>query len=413
MGIISGNEPDSSNLDNMPVGLYYYYIDKAKLSEAGYLGWVSTIESVTFNPFIEENNLSLYKANFDTDRYGTPSGIIPNCYRIVTNNVIEKVLGEIKLFPLKSEIDEFDDIRLHFYPFKYYLVTDYINSPLIVKPELVKTNSNTMIIKVLTAPLSQEGKYNIFVDNYKYDSYGNLEGIINNTPFMLPVSSSAYSQFLASSSASFHQGNINAMLENDVTLKQGLRSNDFSNISNMVNTGVGIGASLITGNIGGIISNAVSGVTGYFENQMQRDFMKENASLKENAISSMANAKITDMLTTPKALKTCGTDTLFNLANGRFKIDVVEYGMNEQQHYRVLDYLQRYGYAQNKYMRLSLANRKYFTFIKTNICNVIGEKIPHSDLEEIKTIFNSGITFWNMDNVKTIGDYQVNNEEVN
>lgn len=413
MGIISGNEPDSSNLDNMPVGLYYYYIDKSRLSEAGYLGWVSTIESVTFNPFIEENNLSLYKANFDTDRYGTPSGTIPNCYRIVTNNVIEKVLGEIKLFPLKSEIDEFDDIRLHFYPFKYYLVTDYINSPLIVKPELVKTNSNTMIIKVLTAPLSQEGKYNIFVDNYKYDSYGNLEGIINNTPFMLPVSSSSYSQFLASSSASFHQGNINAMLENDVTLKQGLRSNDFSNISNMVNTGVGIGTSLVTGNIGGIISNAASGVTGYFENQMQRDFMKENATLKENAISSMANAKITDMLTTPKALKTCGTDTLFNLANGRFKIDVVEYGMNEQQHYRVLDYLQRYGYAQNKYMRLSLANRKYFTFIKTNICNVIGEKIPHADLEEIKTIFNSGITFWNMDNVKTIGDYQVNNEEVN
>ena len=412
MGIISGNEPDSSNLDNMPVGLYYYYIDKAKLSEAGYLGWVSTIESVTFNPFVEENNLSLYKANFDTDRYGTPSGAIPNCYRIVTNNVIEKVLGEVKLFPLKSEIDEFDDIRLHFYPFKYYLITDYINSPLIVKPELVKTHANKMIIKVLTAPLSQEGKYNIFVDNYKYDMYGNLEGIVNNTPFMLPVSSSAYSQFLASSSASFHQGNINAMLENDVTLKQGLRSNDFSNISNIINTGVGVGANLVSANFGGAISSLGNGITSFFENQMQRDFMKENASLKENAISSMANAKVSDMLTTPKALKTCGTDTLFNLVNGRFRIDVVEYGMNDQQHYRVLDYLKRYGYAQNKYMRLTLANRKYFTFIKTNVCNVTGEKIPHSDLEEIKTIFNSGITFWNMDNVRTIGDYQVNNEEV-
>lgn len=412
MGIISGNEPDSSNLDNMPVGLYYYYIDKAKLSEAGYLGWVSTIESVTFNPFVEENDLSLYKANFDTDRYGTPNGNIPNCYRVVTNNVIEKVLGEVKLFPLKSEIDEFDDIRLHFYPFKYYLITDYINSPLIVKPELVKTHANKMIIKVLTAPLSQEGKYNIFVDNYKYDMYGNLEGIVNNTPFMLPVSSSAYSQFLASSSASFHQGNINAMLENDVTLKQGLRSNDFSNISNIINTGVGVGANLVSANFGGAISSLGNGITSFFENQMQRDFMKENASLKENAISSMANAKVSDMLTTPKALKTCGTDTLFNLVNGRFRIDVVEYGMNDQQHYRVLDYLQRYGYAQNKYMRLTLANRKYFTFIKTNVCNVTGEKIPHSDLEEIKTIFNSGITFWNMDNVRTIGDYQVNNEEV-
>jgi len=86
MAIINANEPDSSNLSNLPVGLYYYYIDKSKLDESNYLGWTSTIESVTFNPFIEEDDLSLYRANFDTDRYGKQMGTIPNCYRIATKN---------------------------------------------------------------------------------------------------------------------------------------------------------------------------------------------------------------------------------------------------------------------------------------------------------------------------------------
>ena len=412
MAIISSNEPDSSNLSNIPIGLYYYYIDKSKLNEANYLGWVSTIESVTFNPFLEESDLSLYKANFDTDRYGKPNGNIPNCYRIATNNVIEKILGEIKLFPLKSELDTFDDIKLHLYPFKYYLVTDYINTPLLIKPQLVKSNNNKMVIKVLTAPISQEGKYNIFVDNYKFDMNGNLEGIINNTSLMLPVSSSAYSQFLATSSASFHQGNINAMLENDVTLKQGLKSNQLDQLQNVFGSGLGLIGNVLSGNIGGALSTASNGVFNAMDLHNQNQFMKENHSVKENAISSMANAKVSDMLTTPRALKTCGSDTIFNLVNGRYKIDVIEYGMNDEQRFRVLDYLQRYGYAQNKYMRLSLNNRKYFTFIKTSLCNVIGEKIPHKDLEEIKSIFNSGVTFWNMDNVPKIGDYQVDNKEV-
>ena len=54
MSIINANEPDTSNLSNIPVGLYYYYIDKSKINEASYLGWVDTVQSVTFNPFIEE-----------------------------------------------------------------------------------------------------------------------------------------------------------------------------------------------------------------------------------------------------------------------------------------------------------------------------------------------------------------------
>lgn len=413
MAIINANEPDSSNLSNLPVGLYYYYIDKSKLDESNYLGWTSTIESVTFNPFIEENDLSLYRANFDTDRYGKPSGTIPNCYRIATNNLIEKILGSIKIFPDRNELDIDEEIKLHLYPYKYYLITDYYNNPLLIKPQLVMQGTNkTMVIKVLTAPISQEGKYNIFVENYKGDNIGNLEGNINNSALMLPVSSSAYSQFLATSSTSFTQGNINSMLENDVTLKQGLRTNQLSQTQNLLNSGLGVLGNVLTGNIGGALSTGVNGIFNAMSLNNQNDFLRENANLKENAISSMANAKITDMLNTPKSLKTCGNDTIFNLANSRQKIDVIEYGLTSEVKFKLTDYFKRYGYVQNRYMNISLSNRKYYTFIKTSICNVVGDKIPHNDLNEIKEIFNSGVTFWNMKNSPTIGDYYVDNKEV-
>lgn len=414
MAILEGNEKDSTVLDNIPLGLYYYYINKNKLDEANYLGYAPTIESITFNPFIDETDLTLFKNNFDIDRYGKPSGNIPKCYRIASNNAINKLLGEIKLFPLKSELSN-DEIKLYIYPFRYFLITDYINPPLLIKPELVfnkGSNDNKIRIKVLTAPVSQEGKYNIYVENYKKDNKGNLEGSINNTSLMLPVSSSAYAQFLATSSTSFNQGVINSLLENDVSLRQGVESNKLDYTQSMTNnalSGIGNLFSLNFGGLGGNIANALFGTASY---NMNNSHLQENAGLKENNIVSMKNAKISDMLNTPKALKTCGNDTIFNLSNSRSKIDIIEYGLTDQNRDRLLDYFNRYGYSLNRYFRLYMNNRKYFTFIKTVVCNVTGENIPHKHLEEIKQIFNSGITFWNMKNNPEIGNYFVNNEEV-
>ena len=44
-------------------------------------------------------------------------------------------------------------------------------------------------------------------------------------------------------------------------------------------------------------------------------------------------------------------------------------------------------------------------------CDVFGEKIPKDDLDIIKTVFETGITFWNVENGIRIGDYSVSNNE--
>lgn len=412
MGYIQANEPDTSICGNIPVGLYYYYIHKSKLSEANYLGWVSTIQSVTYNPFIDENDLSLYVNSFDTTRFGTPSGGIPKCYRIATSNIIEKVIGTIKPFPNKNELNNYD-IKLYCYPFRYFIITDYMNTPLLIKPELIVNGVGESVnIKITTAPLSQNGKYLISVDNYKSDNVGNLEGIVNSNSLMLPVSSDAYSQFIATSSSSFHQGNINAMLENDVTLKQGLNQNAMSQIQNNVSTGFGVIGNLLSGNLGGALSTGVNGYLNNYTLNMNADFMRENHSLKESVISTMANAKISDMISTPKSMLTCGNDSLFNLFNSRQKIDLIEYRADTRKLNLLNQHFKRYGYLLNNYKSINIHVRKYYTYVKTSICNIQGEIIPHKDLEEIKNIFNSGITFWDISTGVKVGNYNIDNGEV-
>lgn len=433
MAIKVGNDIGTSVIESIPLGVYYYAIPHNKTYESNYLGFVNTIEGLTYNPFLELSDIfNVIECNFDTDKYGKPNGSIPKCYRIFSLESIEKDLGNVQLFSYDGQVtNKIDEPRLQAYPFRYFLITDYMNSPLLIRPELVDSNDNRLRVKVKTCAISQQTKYNIYVENYKGDSEGNLNGMVNSCPMMLPVTSSAYAQFLATSSATFSQGNINAMLENDLSLKQGLASNNLkyqqgtaSNLISGISSGFGALGSLLGGNIGGAISGAI-GVGGamvnqHFNtltNQLANSQLNERNKLTDFEISTMANAKITDMINTPNSIKTSGNDSIFNLINSNRKVDIIEYGLDDRTESRLIDYFAKYGYRYNKWDFIELNSRKYFNFIKTDVCNIHGENIPNEYLEEIKNIFNRGVTIWHVDNGATPSRYTFeqlyNNKEVN
>lgn len=418
MSIQQGNDTETSILENVPVGLYYYCIPINKVGSATYLGFVDTIQSITYNPFIEVEDMStIIECSFDVDRYGTPKLGIPKCYRMLFLDTIDKLLKEIPAFPSSdASLGSFEP-KLYAFPFRYFMITDYMNSPLVIKPELCEDYK--LKLRVKTTNVAMESKYNLYVEGYKGDFNGNLNGMSNNCPLMLPVVSSAYSQFLATSSASFHQGNINAMMENDLSLKQGLASNNLAyrqgtvnNLMSGVSSGIGGIASLLTLNAGGVVNGAMgavqAGINQHFNNlsnNLANSQLKERNQLSEFEISSMANAKVTDLINTPNSIKTCGNDTLFNLVNGNRKVDIVEYGVDSRYRVRIHDYFAKYGYKVNRWEALNVNSRKYFNFIKTNTCNITGEKIPHEYLEEIKGIFDRGVTIWHVDNGADVGNY--------
>ena len=70
------------------------------------------------------------------------------------------------------------------------------------------------------------------------------------------------------------------------------------------------------------------------------------------------------------------------------------------------DYFSFYGYKVNSVEVINPHKRTYYDYIKTIGCNITGN-IPQSELLEIKSLFDRGITLWH--NTSHFLDYSVNN----
>lgn len=73
------------------------------------------------------------------------------------------------------------------------------------------------------------------------------------------------------------------------------------------------------------------------------------------------------------------------------------------------DYFSMFGYRTDRMKLPNITGRSNWNYVKTLGCNVIAD-IPQKDLQEIKGMFNSGITLWH--NPATFLDYSQNNNIV-
>ena len=71
------------------------------------------------------------------------------------------------------------------------------------------------------------------------------------------------------------------------------------------------------------------------------------------------------------------------------------------------DYFTMYGYKVNSLKIPNIRGRRNWNFIRTIGANIEGD-IPQSDIEELKQIFNAGVTLWHHTN--TYLDYSQNND---
>ena len=84
------------------------------------------------------------------------------------------------------------------------------------------------------------------------------------------------------------------------------------------------------------------------------------------------------------------------------------YKMSIKRQYAELidDYFSAYGYQINNYKIPNITGRTNWNYVKTVNCNIVGD-IPQKDLQELKSIFNNGVTFWH--NPSTFLDYSQSN----
>lgn len=421
MTILSkGSDFNKTIIHKNLVGLYYYVLDKEHIREndganSSIFSYVPTIQTISFNPFMDltHNFIEVVPSDFDESNFGTPNASYkPMVYRV--KNFIEhsKELGKYKIKIKKSDLTEDIETRLLFYPFKYYTLCDYLNPPLILKPELLETDEEGNISIQVKIALSQTSKYNLFVKGYKGDNIGNKEGINNNNPLLFPVGSSAYAQFLATQGNTFNQSNANALAENDQSYRQNIQSLNFNEDKQLFNNLSNAVGSALNTNVSGVLSSVANNHFDTLGNQLTRQFTNENRELKEYSIESMALARKKDYLNTPRTMKTLGNDSIFNMALAQHSVDIIEYDITYEYKVRINSYFKRYGYLVNRYGVPNLKSRKYWNFIKMKKCDIDSNNIPNIHIQELERIFESGITFWHIDNGAIIKDYYQANIEV-
>lgn len=153
-------------------------------------------------------------------------------------------------------------------------------------------------------------------------------------------------------------------------------------------TGLQWGASMIsgmlTGNVGGMISGTM-GLASSVANQAQQ--IREARMVPD---SSKGNNNTGDLNYTVG--KNCFTYYKMSIKAEYAKI--------------VDDYFTQFGYKVNSLKVPALKSRTYWNYVKTEGCNIIGD-VPQGDMQEIKGLFNRGITIWH-DSTKFL-DYSQNN----
>lgn len=420
MAIVIGEDGNSTiSGDRKLTGLYYYYLDKSLIENKNLTLplQLSPIQTLTFLPFINKNDIDVIQCNLDYSYYKFNTNIKNiKVYRTTPKSIIKELNSFSFNNKLNQKLLNNEEIATELYPYKYYLLSDGVNPPLLLKPQDMKGNKITPVVETY---LTQSSKYKIYAKEHRNDSNGELESIINNTSFLLPIGTNVYNNFMVTNGNTYQATNSLAFLENNKNLNQANASLNLQSDMSFVNA---IGGALsgvvgaMTGNIlGGASQIGSSGINYYFnqqQNQLSRSQNQENYNLKNYQIETMNLAKKNDYLNTPRTMKTLGNDGLFNLNNTRGNLYLYTFEVEQKKESQLNEYYKRYGYKINTYKKPNLKSKKYYNFIKTVNCNLDGNKIPYEDLQELQRIYDSGVTVWHIENNVQVGNYDVINEDV-
>ena len=245
-------------------------------------------------------------------------------------------------------------------PFSYLLVVNNVGQQLIYEWEKFVTDNDTCAFNI-NGVLNPGCSVNVVPYNYNST---NLSHTRDETKTMtigkFPICSfqnDMYTNWLT-------QNSINI-------LGQTITTDDLNMGGAIISSAIGTLTAGATGNMAGVglsLANGFQGVTNALIQKKQHNMISPSVSGQLNS-----------------------GDVVF--ATG--KNDVYFYKMSiRQQFARKIDsYFDMYGYATNQLKLPNLNNRSNWNFVKTINANIIGD-VPQKDIEEIKSMFNNGITLW-------------------
>lgn len=274
------------------------------------------------------------------------------------------------------------------YPYTVTVLDDMKGNRIELKNEYIKDNNLKLKVK---GSLGTSNKIAYMVDNYRKAStltsdeinITNMEtALINNSANDISILSDYLSAYL--------QGNRNT-IENQKSsaMFQGV-------MGSITNATIGGAQSMFATRSGwglnplGVVGSGLEMIKGVGESIVQLQGIQ---------------AKTKDVDNTPANMVKMGGNSAFDFGNNFNGVYVIKKQITDEYRSKLEGFFNMFGYKVNEVKVPNFATRQYWNYVETKNCNILGN-LNNEDLQELKQIFDSGITLWHTDD---IGNYELEN----
>jgi hypothetical protein len=164
----------------------------------------------------------------------------------------------------------------------------------------------------------------------------------------------------------------------------------FNGVANLAGSSIGAIASMASGSATGIASSITGGIQGAGNSVLQMQAM---------------NAKQEDIKNTPPSIYNMGGNPNFDFGNGYTGLWVLKKEITSEYRKKLSDFFNMFGYKVNEVKLPNTHTRANWNYVQTKGIVLIGS-INNQDLQELKDVFDNGITLWHTDD---IGNYALDN----
>lgn len=275
--------------------------------------------------------------------------------------------------------------KLLMYPYTVLVLDDFRGSRMEYKNEYIEEKG----IKITTkGSLGVTNKVSYGIDRYStrgtetvYQKTNNEHALFNTSSNDIPIINDMLTAFL--------QGNKNS-IENQKS------SILFNGSMNAVSNGLSM--------LGSLPKNPVAPVDPLALAQGAVNMTQGvgNTVLELQGIE----AKQQDIANMPPQIGKMGSNTSYDYGNGYSGIWVIKKQIKPEYQEILGNFFNMFGYKVNRVKTPNFHTRKYWNYVETKNCNITGN-FNNNDLQELKAVFDNGITFWHTDD---IGNYSLENE---
>jgi len=100
-----------------------------------------------------------------------------------------------------------------------------------------------------------------------------------------------------------------------------------------------------------------------------------------------------------------GSNTAYDYGNGYKGIFIIKKQVKPEYRKKLTDFFNMFGYKINEVKIPNFHTRQNWNYIETTSCTITGN-LNNEDLQELKSIFDSGVTLWHTDDV---ANYELSN----